>query len=158
MTTIGELLTDTQKGTILENSIEIGDVYRLKLTEEEGITPKNPQDDSRNKLLIIVGKDNEGNAIGFVVINSHINPKLSEEIRVLHYPIHASKYSFLMKNSFVDCASLKIIKKGKFSNLFDYSKCKGKMETDDMDCIIGALRSSPIVEPKLLKRFGLSSI
>lgn len=156
MATIGESLTDIQKENILENSLEIGDVYRLKLTEEEGITPKNPEDNSRNKFLIIIGKDKEGNAIGFVVINSNINSKLPDKIKDLHYPIQASKYSFLKKNSFVNCASLKIIKKETFSNLFDYSKRKGKINTDDMECIIGALCSSPIVEPKLLKRFGLS--
>lgn len=155
MVTIGDLLTATQKSDIIEKSLEIGDVYRMKLTKEEEVTPKAPEDKSRNKYFIIIGKDGEGNAIGFVLINSNINPDLSQVIKDLHYPIKSTKYSFLKKNSFVNCAELKIIGKEKFSSLFDDSKCKGKIELDDIACIIGALQSSPLIKPKQLKRFGL---
>lgn len=155
MATIGDLLTNAQKGDIIEKGLEVGDVYRMILTVEEGVTPKNPEDDGRNKLFIIIGKDSEGNAIGFVLINSNINPNLSQEIKDLHYPINSKKYSFLKKNSFVNCANLKTIEKEKFSSLFDDSKSKGKISQDDLECIIGALQSSPLSKPKQLKRFGL---
>lgn len=155
MTTIGDLLTVAQKGNLIEKSLEIGDVYRMKLTKEEGVIPKGPEDDSRNKYFIIIGKDNKGNVIGFVLINSSINPDLPQIIKDLHYPIKSTKYSFLKKNSFVNCAELKTIEKEKFSSLFDSSKSKGVIEQDDIDCIIGALQSSPLIKPKQLKRFGL---
>lgn len=157
MATIADLLTNTQKSDIIERSLNIGDVYRMKLTEEEGITPKAPEDSSRNKYFIIVGKDNVGNAIGFVVINSDINTKLPSTIKDLQYPISVSKYTFLKKNSFVNCGDLKVIKKEKFSSLFDYSKKQGMIQADDMEYIIGALQTSTIIEPKLLKRFGLGT-
>lgn len=155
MATIGDLLTNAQKGDIIEKSLEIGDVYRMKLTKEEGVISKDPEDDSRNKYFIIIGKDIEGNAIGFVLINSNINPDLSPIIKDLHYPIKSTKYSFLKKNSFVNCAELKTIEKVKFSSLFDDSKGKGKIDQDDIECIIGALQSSILIKPKQLKRFGL---
>lgn len=155
MATIGDLLTNAQKGDIIEKSLEVGDVYRMKLTKEEGVIPKDPMDDSRNKYFIIIGKDIEGNAIGFVLINSNINSDLQQIIKDLHYPIQSTKYSFLKKNRFVDCSKLKTIEKAKFSSLFDGSKSKGKIEHDDLEYIIGTLQSSPLIKPKQLKRFGL---
>lgn len=157
MVIIKELLTAIEKRNIIEKSLEIGDVYRLKLTKEEGVTPKNSNDDGRNKYFIIVGKDIAGNTIGFVLINSNINPHLNQTIKDLHYPINTSKYPFLKKNSFVNCAELKIIEKEKFFKLFDGSKSKGKIQEEDMSYIIGALQASPLIEPNLLKRFGLSN-
>lgn len=155
MASIGEMLTPEKKGDIIEKSLRIGDVYRMKLTQEEGISPKNKDDNSRNKFFIVIGKDNDGNAIGFVVINSNINPNLQQVIKDLYYPISASKYSFLSKDSFVNCANLKEIEKNKFSTKFDSSKNKGCICEDDLDLIIEAVRSSPLIPPKTLKRFGL---
>lgn len=37
---------------------------------------KNKGDDGRKKYFIVIGKDQEGNAIGFVLINSEVNPHL----------------------------------------------------------------------------------
>ena len=62
----------------------ISDIYRLCLTKEEGIIPKNKGDEGRKKFFVVVGKDQEGNAIGFVLINSEINKHLPESRRKLH--------------------------------------------------------------------------
>ena len=76
MARLTELLTGSSKQNLL-STIDRGDVIRMKLTPEEGITPKNEGDDSRNKYFIVLGKTNDGKLIGFVVINSQINQNLS---------------------------------------------------------------------------------
>lgn len=157
MTTIGDLLSDDQKQTLINDSVEVGNVYRMKLGPEENVTPKNPDDDSRNKYFIIVGKDRDGNALGFVLINSSINANLPDPIKDLHYPVSPSKYPFLVKTSFIDCSDLKTINKDKFDSIFDSSKEKGQIKEDDLELIISTLQSSPKVTPKQLKRFGLQN-
>lgn len=155
MAAIGDLLSKNLIKTLINSSIKVGNVYRMKLGKEEKITPKNPQDDSRNKYFIIVGKDKAGNALGFVLINTNINVNLPDSIKDLHYPISPSKYPFLETKRFVDCSELKIIYKDKFDSLFDSSKEKGQIKEDDLELIISALQSSPKVIPKQLKTFGL---
>lgn len=74
MVNFKELLgNDNQLQNLLLDTVEEGEVYRLCLTKEEGIIPKNKGDEGRKKFFVVVGKDQEGNAIGFVLVNSEIN-------------------------------------------------------------------------------------
>lgn len=155
MGNIGDLLSNTQKAKLIQNTLSVGSVYRMKLTKNEGVKPKNKEDDSRNKYFVILGFDDVGNVIGFVLINTHVNEELSDVIKDLHYPIKASQYPFLGKDRFVDCSELKEISKDKFVEMFSGEKEKGQILSDDLDCIIGAVNTSPKVTVKQLKKFGL---
>ena len=64
MVNFKELLgNDNQLQNLLLDTVEEGEVYRLCLTKEEGIIPKNKGDEGRKKFFVVVGKDQEGNAI-----------------------------------------------------------------------------------------------
>lgn len=156
MASLKDLLSATQKGDLVQSSIQIGDVYRMKLTTDEGISPKNEGDENRNKYFVVIGKDVDGNAIGFVVINSEINTKTPAKLRPYEYLISANQYDFLEgKDRYVHCSELKEIKKEKFANLFDITKNKGTIDDKDLKNIINLLRRSPKVTPKQLKRFDI---
>lgn len=43
---------------------EIDGIYHLRFTREDGIIPKNPDDNYRDKFFVVVGLNNEGNVIG----------------------------------------------------------------------------------------------
>lgn len=152
---IADILSDEAKSQLILPNINKGDVFKMRLTPKEGITPKNKGDNDRDKYFIIVGKTENGSLIGFVVINTNINTHISEELKDLHYPINASKYPFLEKNRFVCCAELKEITSENFINRYEGEGRYGKLANDDLELIIGALRSSPLVTPKQLKRYGL---
>lgn len=153
MAKLAELLTGSSKQNLL-STIDRGDVIRMKLTPEEGITPKNEGDDSRNKYFIVLGKTSDGKLIGFVVINSQINQNLSLPLQRQHRPISASKYSFLQQDRFVDCSKLKSIS---LDNFVDRYNCQsfGKIDEDDLRLITDAVKSSPVETPSKLRRFGL---
>ena len=153
MAKLADVLSDKSKH-ILFSTIERGDVIRMKLTPEEGITPKNEGDDSRNKYFIVLGKTSDGTLIGFVVINSQINQNLSEPLQQLHYPLLASKYAFLQKNRFADCGELKEIT---LDNFTDRYKCQsfGKIDEEDLQLITQAVITSPKETKKNLRKFGL---
>lgn len=131
-------------------------MYRMHLDEREKVKGKDSDDDGRNKYFIILGHDLEGNALGFVLINSEINPALPLSRKQLHYPLSAQKYAFLNgKNRFVDCSDLKEISAKRFKALFSEDKLKGVIEEDDFILIREAVISYEDVSLKLLKRFGL---
>lgn len=63
-------ISSKQLGILAESTIAKGSVYRLKLTEAEGVKPKNTGDDARNKFFIVMGTAEDGTIIGFVFISS----------------------------------------------------------------------------------------
>lgn len=82
MVNFKELLgNDNQLQNLLLDTVEEGEVYSLCLTKEEGIIPKNKGDEGRKKFFVVVGKDQEGNAIGFVLVNSEIKKNDLVEIK-----------------------------------------------------------------------------
>ena len=76
-----DLLNDAQKGKLVESIVETGSVYRMPLTPAEGITPKKSGDKSRNKLFIVIGKDINNNIYGVVIVNTGINPNLTQYVK-----------------------------------------------------------------------------
>lgn len=156
MVSLKDALSASLRGDLVQSSIRRGDVYRMKLTKDEGITPKNKGDKDRNKYFVIIGKDAAGNAIGFVVINSEINAKIPTILKPYEYLISAQQYDFLEgEDRYVHCSELKEIKKERFADLFDIDKNKGTIGDEDLKHIIDLLKRSPKVTPKQLKRFDI---
>ena len=157
MVNISDLLDKgNQLQKLLIGAVEEGEVYRLKLSKEEGIVPKNAGDETRKKYFVVIGKDEQGNAIGFVLINSVINQHLPECRRKLHYLLKASEYDFLdNQDRYVDCSDFKKISKERFAELFSSGKMKGKIHEEDLVEIKRFICSYVNVSKNTLKRFGL---
>ena len=153
---IGDLFSEEQRQILLVSAIHEGEVFRMHLGDEEDVKGKNPEDDGRNKFFIVLGHDAEGNALGFVLINSEINTSLPVKRKDMHYPLYAKAYPFLDgKNRFVDCSDFKIISQKKFTKLFGSQTSKGQIDTNDLEYIKNAVATYEDASPKLLKRFGL---
>lgn len=137
-------------------AISIGSVFRLRLTENDGITLPNNQDSSRNKFCIIIGKNDCDKILAFLLINTYINPGLPLLLRNLHYEIKASDYEFIEgRNRFVDCAQIKEMSMERFDELFRSNDEKGKINNTDLELIIGAVKSSPKTSPSEIRRYNL---
>lgn len=152
---IADILSSKEKSKLLIPNVNKGDVFKMRLTPQEGITPKHREDKDRDKYFIVLGKTDNGSLIGFVVINTLINVNIDERLQNLHYPINVSKYPFLGKNRFVCCSELKEITADNFVKRYEGNGRFGILQNDDMELIIGALKESPLVTPKQLKKFGL---
>lgn len=147
-------LLSAKAAETLVSFVDCGDIVRMKLTKTEGVTPKNDGDTDRNKYFVVLGKTEDGKVIGFVLINSHINNNLSEEVKLLHYPIKKSKYPFLDHDSFIFCGQLKEINLAAFADRYK-SQTFGKLADDDLELVIQAVVSSPSESKKHLRKFGL---
>lgn len=153
MVSLKDLLSK-QSSQALLSTVKRGDIFRMKLTKAEGITPKNEGDVDRNKYMVILGKTEDGKVFGFVVINSRINVHLSYELKCAHYPIRKDKYSFLDHDSFVYCGDIMEIDIDTFSERYQ-SQSYGTLDEDDLAYVIGAVKSSATITPKKKKKFGI---
>ena len=150
MTILSELLEDDSIQDIARKTIKVGDVYRIKMNQQNGIVPKKG-DNSRHKFFIVLGFDCDGNVYGGVIINSNINQNVPQVVKDWQMPIKCSKYSFLEYDSFVDCSKLKCAEIEKFNTL----KYLGFIELEDVELIIGTVKESPKETPEHLSIFGL---
>lgn len=152
---IADFLSSQDKHKLLMPNVNKGDIFRMNLTPKEGVIPKHKEDVDRDKYFIVIGKTDNNSLIGFVLINTSINNGLEQKLKDLHYPISGSKYPFLGKNRFVCCSELKEITEKNFIERYDTNGRFGTLDNEDMQLVIGALKESPLVTPKQLKRYGL---
>lgn len=150
MTKLFDLLDDDSIKDIAQNTIKVGDVFRIKMNQKNGIIPKKG-DESRNKFFIVLGLDSKGNIYGGVIINSNINQRIPQAIKDWQMPIKCSKYAFLEHDSFVDCSKLKCASADKFSTW----KYLGSVESEDVEIILGTIKESPNETQEHLAMFGL---
>lgn len=133
-----------------------GSVFRMHLGKEEGIIDKKPGDNGRNKYFVVLGHDAEGNAIGFVLVDTNINQNLPKKRQDAHYKLLAKDNAFLSGvDRYVDCSDFKVISKKRFAELFGEEKSKGTVDAASLTAIKQMTSSYEDASPKLLKRFGL---
>lgn len=150
MSSIGGLLNNNSLKAIAKISVNIGDVYRIKMDKSNGIVPKKG-DTARNKFFVVLGVDDKGNVYGGVIINSHINPNIPPALRDFQMPISPKKYSFLDHNSQVDCSKLMVARIDTFAKW----RFLGAIDDEDIKLIKGTIKESPVESREKLKTFGL---
>lgn len=147
-------ISKIQLQSLATKTIQSGEVYRIELTSNEGVKPKNEGDISRNKYFVVMGVTEDGSLIGFVLINSEINPNISPRAKAGHYKILASDYPFLQKDRYVCCNDLKEIQTVDFFQRFQ-NGAVGTIKSDHLDAIRGIIAMSADVSAKMLKNYGI---
>lgn len=156
MTNLKDLLSAESMENLTASQAVEGSVFRMHLGTEEDVKGKNPEDEGRNKYFVVLGHDSEGNAIGFVLIDTNINQNLPKKRRDAHYRILSSNNAFLNGvDRYVDCSDFKVISKKRFAVLFGKDKAKGTIDTASLSVIKEITANYEDASPKLLKRFGL---
>ena len=132
-------------------TIEIGQIYRIKADESNDITPKAGMM-FRPKYFVVMGFDNQGNIYGGVVFDSEINRDfVSHDFEDFFLPIPCSKYIFLEHDSFIDCRKMK---PSTLEKLLEGEFC-GDIAQDDYLNVVKLLKMSPRETYVHLKTFGL---
>lgn len=150
MTSLGDLLDSQAASKLLSSSWSPGTVYGLLLNEENGITPHEGED-ARYKYFIVLGIDSDGNIYGGVVINSNINPRQNPRLKLFHYPLSQEKYSFLKKNSYVNCVALMTVKAATLAK----GDLLGNIDDEDLILIKQTVVTCGVIPTIRLKQFGL---
>ena len=125
MANLKDILSSTSIENLTASQAVEGSVFRMHLGANEGVKGKNPGDDGRNKYFVVLGHDSEGNAIGFVLVDTYINPNLPKKRQQAHYKILAK------------------------------DNAKGTIDAASLTTIKNMTSSYEDASPKMLKRFGL---
>ena len=134
-----------------EHIVSIGQIYRIKATEQNDITPKEGML-FRPKSFGVIGFDEQGNVYGGVVFDSDINRDyISPDFVDFFLPISCSKYSFLSHDSYIDCRKMKPVL---LSTLLEGEYC-GVIEPMDFDNIIKLIKMSPRETYVRLRTYGI---
>ena len=140
----------TQWNWMKPSEIKIGDVFLINMNKANGVVPK-PGDDNRDKYFIVLGFDGEGNIYGGVIFNSYMNMNLPPMIRLMQHPIAGESYGFLSHDSYVDCSSIKKVKKIKLLK----SSYLGSLRENDINLICDKIGRNRRISKFELERFGL---
>lgn len=132
------------------SEIKIGDVFCVTMNKANGVVPK-PGDTSRDKFFVVLGFDNDGNVYGGVIFNSFINMNLPPYVQAMQHLIKGESYDFLSYDSYIDCSSIKIVKKNKLLK----STNLGTLEQEDVTHVCDKIKSNSRINKAELKRFGL---
>ncbi len=132
------------------SEIKIGDVFCVTMNKANGVVPK-PGDTTRDKYFVVLGFDNDGNVYGGVIFNSFINMNLPPNVRAMQHLIKGESYDFLSYDSYIDCSSIKIVKKNKLLK----STNLGTLEKKDITLVCDKIKSNSRINKAELKRFGL---
>lgn len=132
------------------SEVKKGDVFRITLNQANGIIPK-PGDSSRDKYFVVLGFDHDGNVYGGVIFNSYINLKLPPFVQAMQYPIKKDAYDFLSHDSYIDCSSIKVVKKLKLLR----SLYLGHLREDDLDMLYDKISTNSRISKIELRRFGM---
>lgn len=135
---------------IVQDEVRVGDVYKITMSQADGITPKGGYE-TRDKYFLVLGFDDHGNVYGGIVFNSKINPYLPPIVKHYHMPILACDYPFLLHNSFLNCSQLM---QTSSTRLLQGDKV-GAIKKSDFELICSTVCSYPNANPMLLKRFKL---
>ena len=120
--------------------IKPGEVYRIKMYRTDNIDPKNYA--YRYKYIIVVGYDGD-KLYGVVATNTRDHHLVPIEFQ---YPLTHQGYK-----CFVNCYQLHQVSITRLTQ-----DCyEGKISDDDLELIVGSIKTSPIVSEKTIKKFGL---
>lgn len=130
----------------------IGDIAYMTLRRSDGLVLKDGYA-TRRKYVVIVGFTSEGNAVGALLINSHIAwIKSSGELLDYQYPIKRTSYvEFLDYDSWIDCSELFEIQSDRIKD----ESIVGHLIDEDLSYVMECLKECPFIGNTEKKMFGL---
>ena len=131
--------------------IRQGDVYKIKATESNGITPKNG-DRFRWKHFIVIGKLADGTLHCCVAFDSDKNKEYIEpRFETFFMPIKAGQYPFIVHDSFIDCLTLKKASPSKLlSGVYE-----GQLIKEDLEEVLKLVKMNTRHTPAYLNLWGI---
>lgn len=138
MSSIGDLLGESEKSKLLKQSLSVGDVF---LKRFQGIEHK--------KLFIIAGISNDSVFLCSVYINSNIHPSIMQKQHLLELqvPLRKVNNSFLKYDSFANCSNHIPMESNSLNEWILDKSCKviGFIYHEDLEKVISNIVSSGLL-------------
>lgn len=132
--------------------IRPGGIFRLRFYIRDGITPKFPGEEFRDKFFVVLGIDDDKNLIGFLFVNTNDHKDYGPAYNDLQKKILKSDYSFLDHDSYIDCSELQKMKIERFSDALSRGTCD-VLTQNDLDIVRALLTENHSV--KELRKYNI---
>jgi len=147
---VGDAFPQDYREKFCDEKIKPGAVFRMR--SEDTDPPK-------IKRFIILAINDELSSVALFYINSEINPNIfqTETMQKLHLPLLTSRFTFLDRDSYLDCSQLYEWTVGSIKSNFveNLNSHLGQIMDTDLEEIRITARSAPTIEQKLKRRYNL---
>ena len=147
---LGDFFPPEEREGYCDGVIKAGAVFCMRV---EHTTPP------KLKRFIVIGFNEDRTLVGFLFINSEINPRLfpSPHLKSLHLPLCAEDCSYVDHDSFLDCSRLyemnfQTLKEKCVADIGIYL---GEATATDFEKIINLTASATTIETKKKRKFNL---
>lgn len=150
---MGAMLADLLKNPEKLHNIEVGNVYRIPLGENDGLKDCE-SNDFKIKYFIVVGVDRTNGIIyGGLLISSNPPYTFSSEILDYQYSIKSKINPFLKRDSWINCTQIFPAAKEKLT----YSNFIGCLDNESTYYIIAAIldANNPVITNKERKKYNI---
>ena len=136
------------------SDLKVGDIVYLKMDENDGLTLRNGYA-TRRKYVVIVGKNEKGNLVGSLIVNSKITPfKRSTVMLQYQYMLRQSDYPQILNyDSWLDCIELFELDFDKIVSV--EGEMKGKLTSSDLTNALSLVKRCGFISHNTKKKFGL---
>ncbi len=144
-----------EESRVKHETINIKDVIEVDLTEDDGLTLKKGYD-TRKKIIVVVGKNSNGDILGTLLINHDLPTfkQTNEELFNAQYVLQQDKYKrFLKQDSWLDCTDLFPMSAQKIEDR--KGEKVGELNQDDFDRVKHTIATTDFIDPNEKIRFNL---
>ena len=131
-------------------ALEVGQVLRMEMDENDGVRPK-PGKQSKLKRFVIVGQFGDS-FVAALLVNSEINTQKFMEIGPYQHKIYCADYDFLDHDSYIDGFLLREFSCERVLANADYL---GRIKDEDLNSSVSCAVLSPKTKPYLFKKYRL---
>lgn len=134
--------------------MNIGDIVYLEMDENDGLTLRNGYA-TRRKYVVIIGKNEKGNLVGSLIVNSKITPfKRTAVMQQYQYLLRQSDYPQILNyDSWLDCTELFELDANKIVSV--EVELKGKLTETDLANAMNLVKRCGFINRQAKEKFGL---
>ena len=144
-----------EKVRVKHETINVKDIIKVVLTREDGLTLNGPYD-TREKYIVIVGKNANGDLLGTLLINHDVAVfiRADEDMFNAQYLLQQKQYpAFLKQDSWLDCTELFVLSAQKIEDR--NGEKVAELSQDDFDRVKHTIATTEYIEPPEKAMFGL---
>jgi hypothetical protein len=144
-----------QESCVKRDSIKVKDIIKVSLTREDGLT-LNKGYDTREKYIVIVGKDELGRLLGALLINHEIATfiQTDDDMMNAQYMLKQESYkSFLKEDSWLDCTELFSLSAQKIEDR--KGEKVASLNDDDFERVKYTIATTEFIDEAQKMQFGL---
>ena len=144
-----------EEARVKHETINVKDIIKVVLTREDGLTLNGPYD-TREKYIVIVGKNANGDLLGTLLINHDVAAfiRADEDMFNAQYLLQQKQYpAFLKQDSWLDCTELFVLSAQKIEDR--NGEKVAELTQDDFDRVKHTIATTEYIEPPEKAMFGL---